>query len=113
MSTNKRVLRFIVQGQAVRLDPACDFSGLVAGSVGYLHAEFQLDSAWNGCKVAASFWRGGREYAVLLRSGACLIPAEAVTGKLVGVSLTGVRQGYRLTTNRIYIEQEVQANGNG
>ena len=113
MSTNKRALRFIVQGQAIKLDPACDFSGLVAGSVGYLHAEFQLDSAWNGCKVAASFWQGKNEHAALLRNGTCLIPAEALTGKLFGVSLTGMRQDYRITTNRIYIEQEVLNNGNG
>ncbi len=103
-----RKLRFIVQGQTIKPDPSCDFTGLVAGSVGYLVAEFKLDEAWNGCRVAASFWRGKEEHAAALKDGACVIPAEALTGQYFGVSLTGEKKDYRLVTKRVHIKQEVR-----
>lgn len=104
-----RVLRFIVEGQRLRPDHSCDFNGLIAGTQGYLHAQFRLSEDWNGCKVAVSFWRGKSddEYAVALSNGMCAIPAEALTSKFFGVSLTGIKNGYRITTNRIHVPQEV------
>lgn len=102
-----RTLKFIVTGQNITLDPSCDYTGLVAGSVGYLRAEFRTDAAWNGCKVAASFWRGKTEHAVAVARGACIIPAEALTREMFGVSLTGARAGYRINTNKIFVHQEV------
>ena len=102
-----RTLKFIVSGQKLSLDPAGDYTGLVAGSVGYLRARFELDRSWHGCKVAASFWRGEEEHAALVINGVCLIPAEALEERMFGVSLTGVREGYRIVTNKLYLHQEV------
>ena len=60
-----RTLRFTVDGQTIRKNPDCDFSGLVAGSVGYLRANFKFSKEWFGCTKAASFWFDGLEHAVL------------------------------------------------
>lgn len=108
-----RKLKFIVQGQKIKPDPSCDFNGLIAGSVGYLQAEFRLDGAWDGCQVAASFWRGAEENAAVIKDGACVIPAEALLGQYFGVSLTGVKRDYRITTNKVFIKQGGALNGNG
>ena len=102
-----RTLRFIVHAQAIERDPACDFNGLVAGSEGYLKAYFALDAAWKGCAVAASFWLNGQEYAAKVVSGECEIPSEALCGRVFSVSLTGRRDGYRISTGRAYVRQEV------
>ena len=102
-----RTLRFIVRAQAIERDPACDFGSLVAGSEGYLKAVFQMDAAWKGCKVAASFWCAGKEYAVPVAGGECEIPPEALCGPVFAVSLTGRRDGYRISTGRAYVRQEV------
>lgn len=102
-----RTLKFVVTGQKLSVDPGCDTGGLVAGSVGYLNAEFRTDAAWKGCKIAASFWKGSKEYAVPVRNGTCEIDPEALTGYMFGVSLTGVRDGYKIKTNKVFLKQEV------
>ena len=103
-----RVLRFIVKGQSLQKDPNCDFSGIVRGSKGYLIAEFIPDASWRGCTIAASFWHFDKEYAVLVRNGKCEIPPEALHGFSVGVSLVGIKTGYRICTNRAKFEQEAE-----
>lgn len=102
-----RTLEFLITGQTISIAPGCDTNGLVAGSVGYLKAVFHMDSAWQGCKIAASFWNGSKEYAVLVRNGTCEIAAEALTGHIFGVSLTGVKDNYRIQTNKLQLYQEV------
>lgn len=105
-----RMLKFVAQGQTLKPDQSCSFSGLYAGTIGYLHAAFQLDGDWNGCKIAVSFWRGhsDEEYAVPLRDGMCEIPAEVLGGKLFGISLMGVKPGYLIRTNKVFVRQEVE-----
>ena len=61
-----RLLKFNVDAQHIRKDTECDFNGLVSGTSGYLRAQFALSSEWQNCIVIASFWRGSKEYAVLL-----------------------------------------------
>lgn len=101
-----RTLRFIVNGQTIEKDPSSDFSGLVAGTSGYLQAQFAFDNDWDGCKKAASFWCLGREYATPVIDGACMIPAEALTWKTFGVSVTGTKKDYVIPTNKITVYQE-------
>ena len=100
-----RLLKFIVDGQKIRTDPGCDFSNLVPGTKGYLYVQFLLSPEWKGCKVAASFWRYENEYPVLLKNGQCEIPEEVLIGKDFGISLTGIRPGYILKTNKIKVRQ--------
>lgn len=103
-----RTLRFIVDGQKIKHDPNCDFSGLVPGTEGYLHVEFAFSPDWDGCAKAVSFWSlMGREYgAVLLKDGkSCAVPAEALKKQVFMVQVTGKRAGYKLTTHKVAVCQ--------
>ena len=103
-----RSLQFIVDGQRIRKDPKCDFSNIVAGSVGYLKAIFCFSTEWDGCKKAASFWLDDREYSVLLdNDNACIIPKETLTDERFYVSVTGAKPGYKIKTSRTKVIQEV------
>lgn len=57
-----RILQFKVTGQNLSKDG--DFSGIVAGTKGYLYTEYNFDSEWDGCKKAAVFLRCDKEYPV-------------------------------------------------
>lgn len=103
-----RTLKFEVNGQSIKKKTDCDFSGLVAGSVGYLRAKFLFSVEWHGCKKAASFWLGDQEHAVLLDElDSCMIPPEVLTGEQFKVSVTGVKSLYKITTNKTKVRQEV------
>ena len=101
-----RILSFIVSAQNIQKDPACDFSGIVAGTQGYLRAEFSMSKEWMGCKLAVVFSCLGKEYAEPVLNGGCKIPSEALTWDSFGVRVVGQRAGYRITTNEIKVRQE-------
>lgn len=101
-----RVLKFIITAQSIQKDPACDFSGIVAGTEGYLQAEFSVSQEWSGCRMAAVFSCLGKEYPQPIRNGNCEIPAETLTWDNFRVRVIGQREGYRITTNEINIKQE-------
>lgn len=48
-----RTLQFKVSGQSLSKDG--DFSGLIAGTKGYLYTAYNFDGEWDGCKKAAVF----------------------------------------------------------
>lgn len=100
-----RILRFIANGQILEPDPECDFTGLISGTEGYLQAEFVFDSEWTGCRVAASFFSLDKEYPAIVEDGRCEIPAGALSFRDFYVQLTGVRDGYKITTNRQIVRQ--------
>lgn len=103
-----RELRFQACGQRLKKQTDCDFSGLVAGSEGYLRAKFEFSSEWDGCKKAASFWIGEQEHGARLDSdNSCIIPPEALTGELFQVSVVGVKPGYKIVSTRTKVRQEV------
>ena len=52
-----RILQFKVTGQNLSKDG--DFSGIVAGTKGYLYTAYNFDGEWDGCKKAAVFVRYG------------------------------------------------------
>lgn len=103
-----RPLRFNIDAQQITKDPECDFSNLVSGSRNYLKAYFTFSKEWDDCTLVASFWRGNKEHAVLIRNNTCDIPTEVLTGATFFVSVTGQRNDYRITTNRVLIRQEVR-----
>lgn len=94
-----RFLDFIGNGQTLQRDPLCDFTGIVAGSRGYLFARFRCTGEWAGCKRVAVFTCRGKEYPVPVLQGFCEVPAEVLTGGPVQVHLVGVRQQYRITSS--------------
>jgi hypothetical protein len=103
-----RELVFEVDGQRLKKQADCDFSGLVAGSEGYLKAKFVFSSEWAGCKKAASFWVGEKEHPALLdETDSCIIRPEALTGASFKVSVVGVKTNYKIVSNRTKVRQEV------
>lgn len=104
-----RTLEFIVDGQKLSRDPLCDFTGIAAGSVGYLQARFRFTKEWSGCKKVTVFIRKGKEYPVGLTDNACTIPWEALLDTTaVQVYVVGRRPGYQITTNLAAFPQTVR-----
>lgn len=103
-----RTLDFIVNAQLLSKSPECDFEDIVSGTSGYLTAHFTFSSEWDDCVKCASFWRGGKEYAVLLSNDICSIPSEVLTGATFKVCVVGQRKNYRITTNRVVVRQVVK-----
>lgn len=106
---HQRTLEFDVDKQRLTRNRECDFSGIVAGSVGYLRAKFNFPiRGWHGCTKAASFWVEDKEYAVLLDDeNSCMIPSEALKGDKFSVSVMGAKTGYKIETNKVKVRQEV------
>ena len=102
-----RTLDFIVEAQTLAQSPDCDFDDIVAGSVGYLRARFKFSSDWRGTTKIARFYRGEKEYAVLIENGVCDIPSEVLIGATFKVRVLGTKGPYRIETNRLLIQQEV------
>jgi hypothetical protein len=100
-----RLLKFNVNAQRITADPECDFSNIIAGTEGYLQAQFTFSSEWDSCVKVASFWRGEKEEAVLIQDGKCDIPAAVLTGPSFRVSVIGKSDTYRITTNRLLVRQ--------
>lgn len=103
-----RTLNFIVEGQTIKLDPDCDFAGLVPGTEGYLEAKFSFSPEWDGLtKVAAFFSNLGIEYPpqLIKRDNTCIIPAEALTKSIYKVQVVGQKNNYKIRTNRVKVHQ--------
>ena len=104
-----RTLKFIIDKQIIKPDPKCDFSGLIPGTSGYLKAEFSFSSEWNGCnKVAAFYSVMGKEYPpqVLDDGKTCIIPEEALAGKMFKVRVIGKNEKQKITTNKLTVCQK-------
>lgn len=96
-----RVLEFIATGQTLKRAPACDFSGIVAGSKGYLFARFHFSRDWAGCKKVAVFTCKGKEHPVGLKDNMCEVPPEVLTGGPVQVHVLGARGACRIPTDPV------------
>ena len=104
-----RTLEFEVRQQRLLKKKGCDFTGLIAGSVGYLQAKFNFSGeSWSLCKnKIARFWINGTEYAVELNDDhTCTIPEEVLTGEEFYVSILGANIQYRIETNKCKVRQE-------
>lgn len=98
-----RILQFKVAGQNLSKDG--DFSGIVAGTRGYLQTAYNFDSEWDGCKKAAVFSRYDEEYPVPIVNARCAVPDEITEYKRWKVYLVGVKDGYKITTNEVEVRQ--------
>lgn len=104
-----QTLKFIVDGQNIKLDPNCDTSSLVPGTTGYIQAEFSFSEEWNSCvKVAAFYSNLGREFEPrLLKDGKmCDIPTEALKKSIFKVKVLGQKGDYSICTNKVTIYQK-------
>lgn len=108
-----RTLEFEVKQQRLLKKQGCDFSQLVAGSVGYLSAKFYFSKPeWESCKKVASFWLGEEEYPVVLdENDTCVIPQEVLNAESFLISVTGAKREsnkvYKLKTTKVKVKQEV------
>lgn len=102
-----KVLDFTIVEQTIKREPRCDFSGLVAGSRGYLHARFHFSDDWARCNKVVVFSGNGKDYPVPLVHNMCEIPAEALTGTTVKVRVIGRRPGYEICTGTVTFSQSL------
>ena len=98
-----RTLQCKVTGQSLRKDG--DFSGIVAGTKGYLRMAFNFNSEWDSCKKAAVFSRHDREQALPVINGGCPVPDEIAQHSRWKVRLIGEKEGYRFTTIEVEVRQ--------
>lgn len=93
----------------MKKDPNCDFGSIVAGSIGYLEAEFQTTSDWSNCTLIAYFTGDGKEEYMPVINGKCDIPSEVLGGVSFTVQLVGTRDAdYKVISTRETILQKVQ-----
>ena len=101
-----RILSFLVNEQQLKKDSKCNFQNISKDTKGYLYAKFTFGKGWNGCRVAASFWCLNKEYPVIIeKDRICCIPEKALPWSNFNVSLTEIRDGYKITTNKVTIKQ--------
>lgn len=103
-----RTLSFNVKNQIIERDPMCDFSGLVAGTEGYLDAKILFSADWDGCKKVVGFYaKDGKEFTPVILSdkNTCHIPDEAVAYHEFSIRVYGKKDGCLITTRPITIKQ--------
>lgn len=102
-----RTLRFIVDGQTVKQDPTCDFSGLFLNKDSGVCAEFIFSSEWNDKIKVAAFWSMlDREYEPqALDNNTCIIPVEAFSKATFKIQVLGIGGRERLATNKLVVLQ--------
>lgn len=102
-----RTLKFNVNKLNIERDPSCDFSGLVPGTEGYIRVEFEFSKVWENTVRVVAFYDGVKEYPAVLEDGkSCVIPPEVTKRQLFGIRVLGGREGFKITTDRIIIEQD-------
>ena len=103
-----RTLKFLVNGETIKQDPTCDFSGLFSDKDSGVCAEFIFSSEWNDKIKVAAFWSMlDQEYEPqpLDSKNICVIPKEALGRASFKIQVLGVRGSDRLITNKLVILQ--------
>lgn len=101
-----RTLKFKIESQRIKKDPDCDFSGLIAGSKGYLECEFDFSREWDGLAKAAVFKTADYVKYMPLKGNQCTIPDEVAVSTRIHVSVVGKDKSMMLTTNSAVIMQK-------
>lgn len=104
-----RTLKFIVDGQAIKQDPSCDFTGIVQGTSNYLCAKFAFSEEWNGFVRVAEFRIGRNNETttpVPIINNKCIVPTEVTAGRTWSVRVVGKRNDAILTTDSTRVTQE-------
>lgn len=100
------ILRFIVTKQKLTEDGQ---PFVVANSREYLSATFDFSSAWNNCIKTAVFRKAsGEAFSVLLDTeNSCTVPWEVIECPQFTVSVYGVCETERITTNQVVVKVEI------
>lgn len=104
-----RVLKFIVEGETITLDPTSNLTGLLPGSEEQIQAEFVFSSEWESRTKVAAFWSVmDKEYEpqIINSDNVCLIPKEALTKVAFKVQVLGKRRNHKMVkTDTVLIYQ--------
>lgn len=103
-----RTLRFIVDAENIKCDPACDFSGLFPGRNPHIRAEFTFTPEWNDKAKVVAFWSildAEYEPQELDNDSSCVIPSEALSRASFKIQVLGKRGNTKLITNKLTVRQ--------
>jgi hypothetical protein len=104
-----QVLRFIVDGDNITLDPTCDSTGLFPGAEDRVRAEFSFSKEWESRVKVAAFWSiMDKEYPpqAINSDGTCEIPSEALAKVAFKVQVLGGKKNRPIVrTNEVTIYQ--------
>ena len=102
-----RTLRFIVDGETIKEDPSCDFSGLFPGRNPDIRAEFSFSPEWNDRVKVAAFWSVlNAEYEPQeIIDDSCAIPSEALLRPIFKIQILGKKRKRVFNTNKLTIRQ--------
>lgn len=103
-----RTLSFFVDGETIKQDPDCDFSGLFLDKNSEICAKFIFSSEWKDTIKVVAFWSMlDQEYEPqpLDSKNLCVIPKEALGRASFKIQVLGIRGSERLTTNKLVILQ--------
>lgn len=95
-------IKFLIEGQ--RLKRAKN-NYIVADSKNFISADFEFSQEWTDMQKSAIFKNADTAYTVLLTDNECAVPYE-VTGADFCVSVFGVKDNMRITTDEIVIRVE-------
>ena len=98
-----RYLDFVVDKQNIKKQG--DFSGLVAGTKGYLLARFSFTSDWSRHRKVAVFTCRDGEHPVLLSGGVCQVPDEVAACGTFKVHVVGARGDDTIMSGRTTVIQ--------
>lgn len=100
-----RYLKFKVEGQ--KLEKNGDFNDIVAGSKGYLVADFSFDNDWKGLAKVAVFEAIGTTIPVSIdKYGQCNVPNEVTDKDYINVKVIGKKENVTIVTNYVMFFQK-------
>lgn len=103
-----RTLHFIVDNNAIKPDPTCDFTGLFPGRNPNIRAEFTFSPEWKDKVKVAAFWSMlDTEYKpqVIEDDNSCIIPPEALSRAAFKIQVLGKKGKTNLSTKKIVVRQ--------
>lgn len=101
-----RELDFIVNGQTLMKDPLCDFTGLVAGTKGYLKLYFEFSPAWKNYKKAVRVKADSTVSYIPIENGYANLDDFSAAHTRLTISVKGVDGDKVLTTDSVVISQK-------
>lgn len=100
-----RLLDFVVDKQSICKSTNCDFTGLVAGTKGYLYARFGFSAEWRSIKKVAVFKCDSGEYPVIIKHGMCRVPDEVAAATSFKVTVIGRNNNKTMTCSHATVVQ--------
>lgn len=105
------ILNLHIIGQKIYCDEA---PFLATESKNYLKCEFEFSTDWEGC-IKTAIFRGvtGVPYCIEIEDDACTVPHEVLRGNVFLISVFGILDDKRITTNTvdIYVKDSGYAEG--